>query len=140
MKNNPTQDEKNIEKMNEINRSELWGIWALMMVTSLVTVAAYHIIFRQTQFIGTVDIAGIVKIKEEQFTAMLSRSDTTDEDRQAAYSLVRNIGPDIEKGLDVVQKKCGCTLIVKNAVLAGSANDYTDMLKTELGMTKGAHE
>ena len=81
----------------------------------------------------------VVKIKEQQFTELLSRSNTTDADRQAAYSLVNSIGPDIERALDIVQKKCGCTLVVKNAVLAGSANDYTDVLKEQLGMTKGGN-
>lgn len=122
-----------------LSKSNLLGLWVLMVITTLCLLAIYHLNFKSASAIGTVDIAAIVKIKEQQFTELLSRSNTTDTDRQAAYSLVNSIGPDIERALEVVQKKCGCTLVVKNAVLAGSASDYTDMLKEQLGMIKGGN-
>lgn len=122
-----------------LSKSNLLGLWVLMVITTLCLLAVYHLNFKPSSVLGTVDIAAVVKIKEQQFTELLSRSNTTDADRQAAYSLVNSIGPDIERALDIVQKKCGCTLVVKNAVLAGSANDYTDVLKEQLGMTKGGN-
>lgn len=122
-----------------LSKSNLLGLWVLMVITTLCLLAVYHLNFKSPSVLGTVDIAAVVKIKEQQFTELLSRSNTTDADRQAAYSLVNSIGPDIERALDIVQKKCGCTLVVKNAVLAGSANDYTDVLKEQLGMTKGGN-
>lgn len=134
-------DENSSEVLGEAAQSmpSLVSLWGLMIVTTLVMLTAYHYKFKQSSMIGTVDIAAVVKIKEQQFTDLLSRSNTTDADRQAAYSLVSNIGSDIERALDIVQKKCGCTLVVKNAVLAGSADDYTDMLKEQLGMVKGGN-
>jgi hypothetical protein len=60
---------------------------------------------------------------------LLSRPNVSDEDREAAYLMVSRIGPAIERAVDRLQKECGCTIVVKSAVIAGAAEDLTPRLK-----------
>jgi hypothetical protein len=75
-----------------------------------------------------------VKIYELQFTQLIARPNVTDKEREEAYNLVSHVGPNIEKGIYVLQQQCGCVVLVKSAVLAGSAIDMTDDLKKILGI------
>jgi hypothetical protein len=103
-----------------------------------VTLAAYHFwLAKPTAGFAVVDLASVVKIKETEFTTLLSRPNVSDEDRKAAYLMVRRIGPAIEHAVDRLQKDCGCTIVVKSAVIAGPAEDLTPRLKAMLGMSPG---
>lgn len=94
----------------------------------------YFHVHHKTGAIATVDLSEVVKIYEIQFTNLLARPNVTDKERQEAYSIVSQIGPNIEKGINVLQQQCGCTVLVKSAVLAGSVMDMTDDLKKILGI------
>jgi hypothetical protein len=94
----------------------------------------YFHVHHKTGAIATVDLSEIVKIYEIQFTSLVARPNVTDKEREEAYSIVSQIGPNIEKGINVLQQRCGCTVLVKSAVLAGSAMDMTDDLKKILGI------
>lgn len=111
-------------------------LMALLVVT--VTLAAYHFwLAKPTAGFAVVDLASVVKIKETEFTTLLSRPNVSDEDREAAYLMVSRIGPAIERAVDRLQKECGCTIVVKSAVIAGPAEDLTPRLKAMLGMSMG---
>lgn len=111
-------------------------LMALLVVT--VTLAAYHFwLAKPTAGFAVVDLASVVKIKETEFTTLLSRPNVSDEDREAAYLMVSRIGPAIERAVDRLQKECGCTIVVKSAVIAGPAEDLTPRLKAMLGMSTG---
>jgi hypothetical protein len=110
-----------------------------MLVAVLVTtalLAAYHFwLVKPAAGFAVVDIASVVRVKEAEFTSLLSRPNVRDEDRQAAFQLVSRIGPEIEHAVGVLQKECRCTIVVKSAVIAGPAEDLTPRLKTLLGMS-----
>jgi hypothetical protein len=89
---------------------------------------------------AVVDLASVVKIKETEFTTLLSHPNVSDEDRKAAYLMVSRIGPAIEHAVDRLQKECGCTIMVKSAVIAGPADDLTPRLKAMLGMSTGTED
>ncbi len=112
------------------------GTWLTTLLTVVCLVAAYHFLVIKSlpsSDIGTVDIAALIKAKEAQFTDLLSRSNVTDADREAAYKLVSNIGPQIERAVTAVQKQCKCILIVRSAVLAGdNVHDYTKVIMGHL--------
>lgn len=119
----------------------LYVAWIAFLVTLLVTsasLAAYHFLLaKPAAGFAVVDIASVVKVKEAEFTSMLSRPNVNDQDRQAAFQLVSRIGPEIERAVGVLQKECGCTIVVKSAVIAGPAEDLTPRLKELLGMSPG---
>ncbi|MDP1756546.1 MAG: hypothetical protein Q8L38_03740 [Pseudohongiella sp.] len=115
--------------------------WISLLMALLVTtvmLAAYHFwLAKPTAGFAVLDLASVVKIKETEFTTLLSRPNVSDEDRKAAYLMVSRIGPAIERAVDRLQKECGCTIVVKSAVIAGPAEDLTPRLKAMLGMSPG---
>lgn len=121
-----------------ITPTQLWkGIAVGVLVSSLISAAsltAYDLLFRNNSKLATADLAEIVKIREIQFTALVNKLNVTDKERMEAWNLVNRIGPEIEKALDDVQQECGCTLVVKSAVLAGPQQDMTEALKAKLGL------
>jgi hypothetical protein len=113
-----------------------WISLLMALLVSTVTLAAYHFwLAKPTAGLAVVDLASVVKIKETEFTTLLSRPNVSDEDRKAAYLMVSRIGPAIEHAVDRLQKDCGCTIVVKSAVIAGPAEDLTPRLKAMLGMS-----
>ena len=117
---------------------ESWISLLMALLVTTVTLAAYHFwLAKPTAGFAVVDLASVVKIKETEFTTLLSRPNVSDEDREAAYLMVSRIGPAIERAVDRLQKECGCTIVVKSAVIAGPAKDLTPRLKAMLGMSPG---
>lgn len=115
-----------------------WISLLMALLVSTMTLAAYNFwLAKPTAGFAVVDLASVVKIKETEFTTLLSRPNVSDEDRKAAYLMVSRIGPAIEHAVDRLQKECGCTIVVKSAVIAGSAEDLTPRLKAMLGMSTG---
>lgn len=115
-----------------------WISLLMALLVSTVTLAAYHFwLAKPTAGFAVVDLASVVKIKETEFTTLLSRPNVSDEDRKAAYLMVNRIGPAIEHAVDRLQKDCGCTIVVKSAVITGPAEDLTPRLKAMLGMSPG---
>ena len=115
-----------------------WISLLMALLVSTVTLAAYHFwLAKPTAGLAVVDLASVVRIKETEFTTLLSRPNVSDEDRKSAYLMVSRIGPSIEHAVDRLQKDCGCTIVVKSAVIAGPAEDLTPHLKAMLGMSPG---
>lgn len=120
-----------------------WPLLTLMaaLIISVGLIAIYHFwLARPSAGIAVVDIASVVRVKEAEFTALLSRPEVSDKERMAAYQLVSRMGPEIERAVGELQKECACTIIVKSAVIAGAAEDLTPRLKEMLGMTARTEE
>ncbi|MBN8762009.1 MAG: hypothetical protein J0I63_01440 [Thiobacillus sp.] len=87
-----------------------WISLLMALLVSTVSLAAYHFwLAKPTAGFAVVDLA----------------------------SMVSRIGPAIEHAVDRLQKECGCTIVVKSAVIAGPAEDLTPRLKAMLGMSTG---
>lgn len=114
-----------------------WFTLVLAILFSIVLIALYHFwLAKPAAGFAVVDINSVVKIKEAEFTALLSRPGVGDRDRIAAYQLVSQMGPQIDRAVGELQKDCACTILVKSAVIAGPAEDLTAQLKEKLGMAK----
>lgn len=84
--------------------------------------------------IAVVDIAAIMKVKEAQFTEMLSKPGVTDDDRRKSYDQIQRFGADLGAAVKELPQKCGCIVVNKAAIVVGEAEDLTADLKTSLGM------
>lgn len=84
--------------------------------------------------IAAVDIAAIMKIKETQFTEMLSKPGVTDDDRRKSYDLIQRFGADLGVAVKELPQKCGCIVVNKAAIVVGEVEDLTPALKASLGM------
>jgi hypothetical protein len=91
-------------------------------------------VHHKSDTIATINLSEVIKIQELKFSAMLARPGVTDKDRQDAYDMVSKLGPNIETAINTLQGRCGCTILVKPAVLAGASTDMTEDLKKLLGL------
>lgn len=116
-----------------------WMSLGMALLVTTAMLAAYHFwLAKPATGFAVVDLASVVKIREIEFTALLSRPNVSDEDRKSAYLMVSRIGPEMEAAVERLQRECGCTLVVKSAVIAGPAKDLTPRLKAMLGMAQGS--
>ena len=86
---------------------------------------------------GVVDLGSVLKVKEDQFTALVSKAGATDADRAAALELVKAFAPKIEAAVASTREACQCILLIKAAVVSSSEKqlvDYTPMLRAKLGL------
>jgi hypothetical protein len=89
--------------------------------------------------LGVVDLGSVMQIKEQQFTAMLTKPNITEADRASAFDLVKAVGSQVESGVKAIREECRCILLVKGAVISvdhPALTDYTPLLKARLGMDK----
>lgn len=113
------------------------GIAAFVsLIVAISSMAGYHALFGQKQKVGVVDIVGILETSEVMFTEMLSRGRVSDDDRQAAYDMVRQTGPKLDAAIAELQRSCDCVLMTKAAVVGSGAIDYTPQVKATLGIDK----
>lgn len=103
---------------------------------ALVVVVAYHMFIRgQIQPpIATIDLQSVVDAKELQFTEIVTRPGATDADRDRAYQLVSTLGGELESAVRDIRAECGCTLLVRAAVVGSAHADLTPALRARLGI------
>lgn len=118
------------------SRSLSYHLIALVCILSIVIgcIAAYHAMWGKKQRTAVVDIAGVLETTEMVFTEMLAKPNVSDDDRKRAYELVSQTGPRIEASIKQIQKDCDCLILAKAAVIGAGAPDYTDQLKSDLGI------
>jgi hypothetical protein len=154
-----TKDNKqntSTEQANEVSTSSNWlksgfpGGFKMVMASSILFVVLFFFsrfgisyLAPQTerhQRFAVVDLAGVVAIKEREFTELISGKAVTDADRGRAFDLVQKLGVDVEAALSQIKKECDCSLLVANAVVSANSNqliDYTPQLKKLLGIDAG---
>lgn len=140
-------DSKSIEQPESPQETaEAGWQWLPALVAFLLSIAItvaivmfYHHRYSASGSYATVDIGLIVKERETQFAALLSKPDVRDQDRQAAFRLVQKLGPEIERSVGLLQQECKCTILVKSAVIAGPAIDLTARLREIMASAGGAN-
>ena len=85
----------------------------------------HHTIVRPALAIGMVDVAEVYRIKEAEFTQLLTRS-SSDDDRQRALSMARAFAQRLPAALEELPRECACLVLIKNAV-AGSTRHMVDL-------------
>lgn len=128
-------------KEDVTGKDSSWLGLAINTVTTLVIaagmIAAYHFMVAAPtkQKIAVVDIAEILGLKELQVTAAATSPDATDKQRSEAFEEITKFARDMETAVNDLQADCGCTLLVRAAVVkVTAAEDLTSALKERLGM------
>lgn len=83
--------------------------------------------------IGVVDVGDLYRIKEAEFTKLLTQT-TSEVERDKAFSLAREFSRRLPKALEELPRDCDCLVLLKSA-LAGSTQqtlDLTAHLKAKL--------
>lgn len=124
---------------NDVSNALPWAEYAITMLigllASVVVLLGYHYFVASgtKQNLGTIDIAEVMQIKELQLTIAVSKKDTSDIDRAAAFDSIKQFAKQLEEAVESVQTECGCVLLVKAAVVKGLP-DHTANLKKKLAM------
>jgi hypothetical protein len=112
------------------------------VVVSLVVVAAaitaYHrIVIQPLQRVGVIDVVEIWKLKEKEFTDIVTRSAATDKDRQKAMEIATAFAKELPIALEQLPQECGCLVLLRTAIAASTQNtiDLTPALKRKLGLS-----
>lgn len=110
---------------------------ALMLVLVGASLVAYHFYFvlPNKQKFAVIDIGEVLQLKELEVTAAATHADATDAERGEAFESIAKFAKQMEITIGDLQTECGCTLLVKAAVvkLAG-AEDLTPVLKQRMGV------
>lgn len=110
---------------------------AISLALVIAVVAAYHFIFvlPNKQKFAFVDIAELLQLKELEVVAASAHPDASDAQRGEAFEAISKFAKDMEQAIAEIQQDCGCTLLVRAAVVKTvAADDLTQTLKQRMGM------
>jgi hypothetical protein len=123
-----------------INESQ-WGFHyfapaLIAIAVSLLAIYIYHILIatQNKTRLAVIDIGEVMDIKQLQLTKAAMAKDIDDSGRAKLYDEVTTFSAEVETAISTLQNECGCTLIVRAAIVKGDAPDLTEQLKAKLGM------
>ena len=85
----------------------------------------HHTIVKPALAIGLVDVAEVYRVKEAEFTQLLTKTGS-EQDRQQALLMARAFAQRLPAALQELTRECGCVVLIRSAV-AGSARDTVDL-------------
>lgn len=93
-------------------------------------------VVRPGRFIGVVDVAQIMRDKEREATASLTKAGVTEADRQQAMLDFTQFAKDLPKALSELTEICGCRVFLRTAVVGDAPDtvDLTDSVRAKLGI------
>ncbi|MBS4018067.1 MAG: hypothetical protein KGZ68_07495 [Dechloromonas sp.] len=122
-------------------REGQWGLHyfaqaILAIAVSLLAIYIYHtfIVTPNKTRLAVIDIGEVMDIKQLQLTKAAMAKDIDDSGRAKLYDEVTTFSAEVENAISTIQNECGCTLIVRAAIVKGDAPDLTEQLKAKLGM------
>jgi hypothetical protein len=110
---------------------------ALMLALVGASLVAYHFYFvlPNKQKFAVIDIGEVLQLKELEVTAAATHADATDAERGEAFESIAKFAKQMEITIGDLQTECGCTLLVKAAVVkVAGADDLTPLLKQRMGI------
>ena len=109
---------------------------AVSLVVSLASSALMASYLPRTLRVGTVDLAEIYRIKEQQISSQLTARDGSVESREAALREASEFGDRIEDLISALPRRCGCVVLARSALLGSprGAIDLTADLRGRLGL------
>lgn len=119
------------------------SIWLTYAITVLIAVvvcvlalATYHYLIAKEdrQRLAMVDINEVLELKQLQMTVGALQPGVTDKDRERMFEEIQAFAKKLEEGVKQLQGECGCTLLVRAAVVNPQGLDLTDRLKEVVGV------
>ena len=104
-----------------------------VLVTACGLLAYDRLVVRPAQVIGVVDVAEIYRLKEAEFAALMTRSNS-DADRQQAMDLATRFARRLPRALEELPADCRCLVVLKSALAGPTAHtlDLTTLLKDKV--------
>ncbi len=101
---------------------------ALSIGTALL--AYDHWVVRPSQIIGVVDVGEVYRLKEAEFTQLVTKA-SSEAERQRALLMAREFARRLPLALEELPRECRCLVVVRTAVAGHPPNalDLTTLLK-----------
>ena len=101
-----------------------------------VVVASVWLLRVQKPTFGTLDVAELYRLKENQVAEMLVKRDAGDTERTLAIQRVAAFGGEVSKLIDSLPEECGCLVLTRGAVLGSDTHliDLTPDVRRRLGL------
>lgn len=107
-----------------------------LIVSMLASIGVIAYVNRIHPQIGTVDILSSMETQKQRFMTVITDPNASPERKQAALVEGQRFAERINTALAQIAKECNCTLVVKQAIANGFADDYTALLLSKLGTTQ----
>jgi plasmid stability protein len=109
------------------------GLVTLFVVAASLT-AYDRLVLRPALVIGVVDVAEVYRAKEAEFTQILTKAVSSEEDRQKALVMARAFAQRLPLALDELPRECNCLVILRTAVAGPTPNtvDLTAQLRRKV--------
>lgn len=101
-----------------------------VFVVALALFAYDRNVVRPRQLIGVVDVGEVYRLKEAEFTKIVTGS-ASEDDRQKALLMAHQFAQRLPVALEQLPRDCGCLVIVRTAIAGAPPNavDLTALLK-----------
>ena len=85
---------------------------------------------------GTLDVAELYRLKENQVAAMLVKRDIGDTERAMAIQRAAGFGDEVSKLIEALPRECACLVLTRGAVLGSDTQivDLTPDVRRRLGL------
>jgi hypothetical protein len=108
---------------------------ATAFIVALALLAYDRIVVRPARLVGVVDVGEVYRLKEAEFTQIVTKSGSEDE-RQKALAMARQFAQRLPLALEELPRECACLVVIRTAV-AGTpphATDLTALLKRKVDL------
>ena len=103
-----------------------------------VGIAAYHhlVRFPPADRIGVIDVTEVYRLKEKEFTDVVTRVGASETDKGKAMTEAQAFAKALPQALEELPQECGCLVLLRNAIAANTPTmiDLTPMLKRKVGL------
>jgi hypothetical protein len=106
-----------------------------VFIVAIALVAYDRMIARPARLIGVVDVGEVYRLKEAEFTQIVTKSASEDE-RERAVAMARQFAQRLPVALEELPRDCACLVVVRTAVVGVPPNgmDLTALLKRKLDL------
>lgn len=106
-----------------------------VFVVATALLAYDRMVVRPAQLIGVVDVGEVYRLKEAEFTQIVTKT-ASEEERQKALALARQFAQRLPTALEELPRDCHCLVVIRTAVAGSPPNavDLTALLKHKVGL------
>jgi NAD(P)H-nitrite reductase large subunit len=94
-----------------------------------------RLVVRPSQVIGVVDVGEVYRLKEAEFTRLLTKA-ASENERQKALLMAHQFAQRLPLALEELPRECRCLVVVRTAVVGNPPNafDLTALLKQKVDL------
>lgn len=106
-----------------------------LLLIALALFAYDRLLARPAPPIGVVDVGQVYRLKEAEFTQLVTQS-TTDQERQQALAMAQHFARQFPLALEELSRDCACLVLVRSAVAGNPPHvlDLTMLLRRKVGL------